>query len=486
VQPFVPGFTITGELSSGTTGSTWAAVRHLDDHRFDLLIVPVDNPTETRAQAAALMAVLHRVENEHVARLHGAIALADGTLALVLDQVTGGSLPHVLGARGQLTPGETVTTVAPLFGALADLHAAGVVHGRLAPANVLFRADGRPLISDLGVAGLPGPSACPVDGSSGFVAPELVAGAEPTPAADVYAMAALGWLCLTGVPPEPAVRRPSLTTLRPKTPPRLVEVLTACLSTDPQSRPSARAAGVEVFDAVPAESVRLSPVSDPAAEMTRRIRAAAVPAPHLAPPSNGRRHRDLLVIGVVALLVALVLGGGAARFLRRPPVSVQPAGAGTAAPKATRRVLPETTPRSVDVVGARDSPRIAAAGLLQALADSRALAYVARNPAMLDLVYAPGATGAVVDRGNIAAARKNGGTYLGLAFLVKDVAFLGGTSETARVRATIVTPAYKTGQPDGRKLPHALDIVGPSVFALRLTPDGWRILDLTAPSKRAT
>jgi hypothetical protein len=148
-------------------------------------------------------------------------------------------------------------------------------------------------------------------------------------------------------------------------------------------------------------------------------------------------------------------------------------------PKPT--VAPATPPGNVtDVVMAHDSPRVAAAGLLQALVDARALAYLARNSDLLDLVYAPGATRAVVDQANIAAALKNGGSYLGLAFVVKDVAFLDGTSDTARIRATILTPAYETGQPDGRKVPHRQDIVGPSVFALRLTPDGWRILILTS------
>ena len=476
----MPGFTITGELGSCATGPTWAAVRSVDGCGLALQILPVADVSEARAQADRMGAVLRQIRNEHVVHQHGAIALADGTLALVLDQVTGGSLAHVVGARGPLTGGETVTTVAPLFGALADLHAAGIVHGELLPANILFRVDGRPVISDLGVAGLLERPACPVGGCSGFVAPELVAGAEPSPAADVYAMGALGWFCLTGLPPAPATRRPSLTTLRPATPPRLVEVLTSCLSPDPRARPSAGAAAVEVFDAAPAESVRLASVSDPAAEITRRIRAAAMPALHVTTPPKGTGHRDLLAVSVVSLLVALALGG-AAWVWRGPPVPVQPVAVRTGAVRTVAPTAPPVTVREVtDVVGAPDSPRIAAARLLQALADARAIAYVARDPALLDLIYAPGATGAVVDRGNIAVARKNGGTYVGLGFHVRDVAFLGGTSGTARIRATVVTPAYQTGQPDGRKLPHAQDIVGPSVFALRLTPDGWRILSLTA------
>jgi hypothetical protein len=117
---------------------------------------------------------------------------------------------------------------------------------------------------------------------------------------------------------------------------------------------------------------------------------------------------------------------------------------------------------------------------LQALVDTRALAYVARNAALLDLVYAPEATKASVDRDNIATALKNKATYLGLIFVIKDAEFLDGTSESARIRATIVTPAYETGQRDGRRISHPKDTVKASVFTLKLTPVGWRVLGLAA------
>jgi serine/threonine protein kinase len=531
MQPLVPGFAITGELSSSATGSMWTAVRHHDDRALVVRIVRVSDVTEALSLATHMTAVLHRIESEHLVRQYGAIALADGTLALVLDHVTGGSLALLLGARGHLTPGETVTTVAPLFGALADLHATGVVHGDLAPAKVLFSADGRPLVSDLGMARLMGRHVGPFDGTAGFVAPELVDGALPSPASDVYAMAAIGWFCLTGAPPVPSATRPSstassstlpsstlpslpmpsssmpsltmpsLSTVTPETPSRLVEVLTSCLSTDPTARPSARSAAVAVFDAAPAESVALALLSDPAAEITRRIRAAAVSEPTLAPPSPMRRHRSAIVIGVVVLLVALALGAGLTWLRRSPseavqPVAVEPLTVRSVAQPSARSSTTTTTtttttaspvvrartpPSITDVVTAPDSPRVAAAGLLQALVDARALAYVARNPALLDLVYSPGTTKARVDQSNIATALKNGATYLRLAFVAKDVAFLDATSDTARIRAIIVTPAYETGQPDGRKIAHAQEVVGPSVFTLSLGPDGWRILSVTAP-----
>lgn len=462
MRPLVPGFIIAGELTSSTTGSTWVAVRSQDDHRFVLRIVPVSDVIQAQALAVQHLAMLRRIESDHLVRQHNFIVLADGTLALVFDEFTGGTLAQVIGARGQLTPGETVTTLAPLLGALADLHAAGFVHANLTPLNVVFNADGKPMLGDFGVASLLGRHAGPFDEASGFVAPELLDGAVASPASDVYAMAALGWLCLTGVPPQPVGTRASPTTWGPDTPRRLVDILISCLATDPAARPSASAAAVEIFDAAPAVSVALASVSDPAAEITRRIRAAAVPLP--TRPSGTartrRRYRDPLFIGVVALLVAVASGVGATWLDRRPPTPVSsmttsaspagtgtvsppvgsgtvspPVGSGTVSPPAGRGTA--STPSAVtsairreditEVVSAPDSPRTAAAGLLQALVDARALAYVARDSALLDLVYAPGGPKADVDKGNIATALKNGGTYVGLSFVIKDVTFLDGT-----------------------------------------------------------
>jgi eukaryotic-like serine/threonine-protein kinase len=556
VPPLVTGFIITGEIGTDATSSQWAAVRSKDGHPFVLKVIPVPDLAQALELATEQMAVYDRIRNEHLVRRHSAIATADGRLALVLEQVNGGTLAQLLAARGQLTPGETVTTVAPLFRALADLHAAGVVHGDLAPGNVLFSTDGKPLIGDLGLARLLGGDDGSLKGAvggagiggaglggaglggaglggaglggaglggagtggsgtggigvGGFAAPELAGGAEPSPLSDVYAMAALGWFCLTGAAPAPPAVRRSLTSLRPDTPLRLVEVLTSCLATNPAARPSAGTAAVEIFEAASAESVALASVSDPAAEITRRIRAAAASVADPAPPGIRKRHQAVVVCGAVGLLI-VALGGGTTWFLWHRPEnfkpavrsatqsSQQPATLPTTAPARQsphpQATLPGTMRRAsgmtvasqkasqspADMLTAPNSPRTAAAGLVQALADARALAYVARNAALLDLVYAPGATKADVDKGNIATALKNGGTYLGLSFVIRDVAFLDGTSDTARIRATIFTPAYMTGQPDGRKIPHAQEILGPCIFTLSLTSDGWRIRALTTP-----
>jgi len=357
----------SGELSASATGSEWLAVRNRDGRRLVLKVLPVADATEAQALATQQLAVYDQIKNEHLVRRHSAIALADGTLALVLDEVSGGTLAQLVGVRGQLTAGETVTILAPLFGALADLQVAGVIHGGLAPGNVLFGADGRPLIGDLGVSHLLGSEAAPFasTGAGGFEAPELARGGSPSPASDVYALAAIGWLCLTGAPPSPASRRPPLNAVRPETPDRLAEVITACLATDPAERPSAATAAAEIFDAAPAESVALAPVADPAAEITRRIRAAAVVAPGSGTKGTGRAYRTR-VLAVVASLVAVALGIGLAWFLRDAPVPAQQAATPPAGQSplglATTPTLPPTTAPSKPATSSLSSPPLSGTG----------------------------------------------------------------------------------------------------------------------------
>ena len=104
---------------------------------------------------------------------------ADGTLALVLDLVDGGSYAAVVAARGHLHPGEVVTALSPVSRAVAHLHALGVVHADLSPGNVLFTREGRPMVSDLGVARLFGEQPETLHGTEGFTAPEVLWASSP-------------------------------------------------------------------------------------------------------------------------------------------------------------------------------------------------------------------------------------------------------------------------------------------------------------------
>ncbi len=86
---------------------------------------------------------------------------------------------------------------------LAAVHAAGVVHRDLKPSNILIGSDGKPVVSDFGVArDLGERSSLTQTGASVgtplYMSPEQTRGETPSPATDVHALGVILYEALTG------------------------------------------------------------------------------------------------------------------------------------------------------------------------------------------------------------------------------------------------------------------------------------------------
>lgn len=81
--------------------------------------------------------------------LYDVAGLDDGRCVLAVERIGGGALSRLLAAR-TLTPGESVTVLAPIVVAVADLAGRGYVHTRLAVSDVLIDDSGRPRLVGLG------------------------------------------------------------------------------------------------------------------------------------------------------------------------------------------------------------------------------------------------------------------------------------------------------------------------------------------------
>jgi eukaryotic-like serine/threonine-protein kinase len=455
--PDVPGYRTGRLLGFGGSGEVWSAEEESSGQQVALKILAVAE--EDRARVHRECMLLRRIDHLHVVRLRAVVELDPDGLALVLDHAPGGSLAALVSARGPLDPGEVVTVLSPLATALAGLHSRGLIHGDVSPGNVLFAEDGRPLLSDLGVAALVGvDESWERSGTQGYTDPAVLAGLPPTPSADVFGLCAVGWLALTGRVPPPSATRPPLVALAPQTPPELAALLERGLDPLPSRRPDAATLAVEVFDAATAAPVRLVPTDPGAAAaevVTHRLRRSISPSADDGARLSerpGRRRRRIWLAGVCA---ALMLGGGSvsAGFLQdegdagaldstsaHPAANqerqVEPAGAATQA-----TLSPPPVEADADVVKAlaANDPLTA----VPALAQLRATAFATGSAGPLELANAPGSSSLDTDRAVLLALVNEGLLLEGLTFDVRTAELLDRSGDSAVVEVGVVTNEHR-------------------------------------------
>jgi len=302
--PIVPGYTLEALLGRGGSGEVWRAVPRHGGEPVAVKVLVAGEP-ERQAREAALLGGL---DHPHLVRLievvHQPQRGGATRVALVLELLAGGSLAALLARRGRLRPGEVVTAIAPVAAALAHAHGNGVVHGDLSPGNVVFTAEGRPVLTDLGVARVLGEAAA-AEVTPSYVDPTVARGGAPGPASDVFGIAAAAFHALTGVAPWNAATPadtlevaaagylPDLAELAPDAPPALVAVIDRGLSADPHDRGTAAAFALDLRHACRPEPVRLPADGVPDAELARTGRAPRTELTHQVP---GRRARPAPVV----------------------------------------------------------------------------------------------------------------------------------------------------------------------------------------------
>jgi serine/threonine protein kinase len=184
----------------------------------------------------------------------------DGIPFLVMPLVTGGTLRKRL-EQGPLDLDDALELGIVLARALGRAHALGIVHRDVKPDNVLYTVDGRPLLSDLGLAkhydsSAKGASASVAlsqtdafRGTAAYAAPEQIEDARRADArSDVFALGAVLYECLAGRPAIVATgvmellaaaldaRHEPLRKLAPQAPAWIVKLIERALAKDPARR----------------------------------------------------------------------------------------------------------------------------------------------------------------------------------------------------------------------------------------------------------
>lgn len=193
----IGGYRAEKLLGQGASASVYRAVA---PNGKAVALKVFDGPYQRALDAAKKEAALWaQVDHPHLARIHALVCDAD-QIALAVELGAAGSLSELLARRHRLTPPEVLTVIIPVASALATAHERGVVHGDLSPANIVFDAAGRPILTDLGAARVAIECGLPVCATPGYVAPEVAKGSLPDAAADVFALGAVALHCLSGRP----------------------------------------------------------------------------------------------------------------------------------------------------------------------------------------------------------------------------------------------------------------------------------------------
>lgn len=209
-------------------------------------------------EAVALSRIAHPNITQFVAMAEHA-----GQLAIVMEYVQGAPLSHVIHNSDKAREFATVPCIpvdtawhyfSQLLGALAAVHALGILHRDVKAANVLIRPDGVAKLTDFGIARLPESAGKAtggmVAGTGAYMSPEQVRGDELDSRADLYSAGILFYEMLTGWTPFDSTERdelmlraaqlddppPPLTTRLTGLPPEIDVVMARALAKDRRHR----------------------------------------------------------------------------------------------------------------------------------------------------------------------------------------------------------------------------------------------------------
>jgi len=247
----------------------------------------------------------------------------DGRAFFVMQLVSGRTLADRL-REHPLPAADTTQLGVELADALAYVHARGVIHRDVKPANVLLDEHNRPHLSDFGIATMIDSTQIThtglMIGTAAYLAPEQVRGHPVGPEADIYALGLVLLECLTGqreYPGQPMEAALARLHRQPHVPQDLPAPMTAALqamtANDPDQRPTAAEVLTWLREDTPPTvgATKVLGAPPPSAPLNAPVPASPAPRQGSSVPAPGIHRRRRAPVGALllgALLVALGLG----------------------------------------------------------------------------------------------------------------------------------------------------------------------------------
>ena len=271
-------YEVRGVLGSGSMGAVYLAHDSGLDRAVALKVV--HNVTDPALMGAFMREArsLACVRSPHVVQVY-AFGQHHGLPFFAMELVEGPTLAQLVeeqAARGQTLPlARSLELLEKLASGLATVHAAGLIHRDVKPANVVIAADGRPVLVDFGLAATKQATKTAA-GTPAYVAPEQASGRSVTSRSDVYALGCTAFEMLTGKLPFPGAS---------------IEQILARHASDPRPAVSGNVPALWVFDAPVARAMAPDPADrfPSCTNFAQAMRAASDTHGRSTPPESGPR-----------------------------------------------------------------------------------------------------------------------------------------------------------------------------------------------------
>jgi serine/threonine-protein kinase len=350
------GLEVRDLIGTGSFGNVYCAHDPRLGRDVALKLLRAGGPQQATAPAIIEEGrLLARVRHPHVITVYGADR-HDGSVGIWMEFIRGRTLEELLAVNGPFGAREAALIGEELCGALAAVHAVGLVHRDVKAHNVMREAGGRTVLMDFG-AGQDGWSVVPPGRTTGtplYMAPELFEGGAATIASDLYALGVLLFRLVSGRYPvegqtaadvqaaHRAKRYVRLRDVRPDLPAAFIGVVERTLSPEPSKRyPTAGSMEAALAAAsragrwqrsavrtrallIGAAAVVLVAMIGSGARLRDTLWPAEMPTVAVLPFQNltGDDGSDYLVTGISDLLLSRLNTIAALRVI--PPSSTQP------------------------------------------------------------------------------------------------------------------------------------------------------------------
>lgn len=190
-------YDVIGRVAEGRSSVVWKARDQALERDVALKQVAVGTPDQA-ASVRREATLLSTLEHPNIVVVYDLIE-QDGELWLAQEWVPGATLARVIAQAGRLTAPQSLSVVRGALLGLAYAHGRHIVHGDVAPSNIMVNHAGESKLIDFGLSRGVGEAAS--GGTPAYASPEALTGQSLTPAADVYSVAALLIEVLAGTGP---------------------------------------------------------------------------------------------------------------------------------------------------------------------------------------------------------------------------------------------------------------------------------------------